>query len=82
MTIVYQYTTIAGTTLTESFDYGSYYPTWNPNHAVSPGEHHFQYYEIPQYIIKASSTMKWTSAGCLIFDIAPQVQITEIYGYS
>jgi len=86
LTIAYQYTSLNGTAYTEEIPYGDYYPTWNPNHVIEPGETQFQFYRIPQSIISACSSTKakFDSDGDLIgyeWDVYPQLSVT-VYGYS
>jgi hypothetical protein len=82
LTIALKYTCTNGTTLRKEIVYGDYNPTWNPGYAVQPGEIPYQEYRIPDYIIKATSTTKWNPNGYWVFDIYPQVEILEVYGYS
>ena len=86
LTIVYQYTSLNGTTYTEEVNYGDYHPTWSPNNVIEPGEIQFQFYRIPQSIISACSSTKarHDSDGDLIgyeWDVYPKLTVT-VYGYS
>ena len=86
LTIVYQYTALNGTEFTQEIYYGDYFPTWNPNHVIEPGETQFQFYRIPQSILTDCSTYreKRDADGDLIgyeWDISPKLTI-NVYGYS
>ena len=81
LTIVYQYTCPNGTKFTESIDYGSYTPTWGSGAVIDPGGAPDVYFRIPEYIIRASSSTMTNEYGTK-WDVYPQVEVLEIYGYS
>jgi hypothetical protein len=85
LTIVYQFTSLNGTSYTEEIYYGDYVPTWGPNNVVQAGETQFQYYRIPQSIISACSSTKsvFNTRGEYLydtFDVYPKLTIT-VFGY-
>jgi hypothetical protein len=82
LTIVYQYTRLNGTTITESIDYGSYTPVWGANSIIDVGSVPIVSFRIPDYIIYASSSTKRNAADFLVWDVYPQVEVLEIYGYA
>jgi hypothetical protein len=81
LTIVYQYTCRNDTTITENIDYGSYTPVWGANSIIDAGGVPIVSFRIPDYIIYASSSTKRNALGFLVWDVSPQVEVLEIYGY-
>jgi hypothetical protein len=82
LTIVYQYTCRNDTTITENIDYGSYTPVWGANSIIDAGGVPIVSFRIPDYIIYASSSTKRNALGFLVWDVSPQVEVLEIYGYA
>jgi len=83
LTIVYSYTTLNGTTIVKSVDYGSYVPSWQ-GILISPGTIPHLSFRIPDDIIRLSSSVKTNNidGGSLTWDVIPQVQVIDVYGYS
>jgi hypothetical protein len=85
LTIVYRYTALNGTTFISSVDYGNYEPTWNTGDTISPGDIPSLRFRIPDDIILVSSSVKMYYAGeggGYAWDIFPQVEAIEAYGYA
>lgn len=83
LTIVYRYTCLNGTVLTESVDYGRYSPSWGEGAVIDPGRVPNVYFRIPWSIIHDSSSTKTDeTTGYTIWDVSPQVEVLEIYGYA
>ena len=82
LTIIYQYTCLNETTITENIDYGSYTPVWGANSIIDVGSVPTVSFRIPDYIIYASSSTKRNALGFLVWDVYPQVEVLEIYGYA
>ncbi len=83
LTIDYLYTTLNGTTLTSNITYGTFHPSYSSGEFVTPGELPSTCYLIPQDIISACSTTYYDPANTeYFFKIPPQLNVTEVYGYS
>lgn len=81
LTIVYKYTPINGSAITEEVTYGDYFPVYDPGQVLQPGAHHVQNYGIPQNMVDVSSTKAFVGDN-LVYVIPPQIQILDVYGYS
>jgi hypothetical protein len=90
LTIVYQYTTLNGTSVTTEVGYGDYYPVWGWGAVVEPGATPSETCGIPGSIISACSRTKNVHSTdlfgrdieTLTLDVYPQLNVTEVYGYS
>ena len=86
LTIVYQYTTLNGTSKTAEVGYGDYYPIWGVGVIIDSGAIPYVTCRIPNSIMSACSTTKiiYTDGiqSGIQFDIYPQLNVTEVYGYS
>ena len=83
LTITYKYACLNGTIFTESVDYGSIAPYWGVGVMIEAGKIPELNFLIPEHIIRASSSLKTNeNSGVTIWDIRPQVEVLEIYGYS
>ena len=82
LTIVYQYTCLNNTVVTESINYGSYTPAWGAGAFIDVGEVPDVSFRIPEHIIRASSSTKTNALGFPVWHVYPQVEVLEIYGYT
>ena len=83
LTIVYKYKILEDETMaTTSVEYGTFIPAWGAGAVIEAGAVPEALYKIPNDIIQACSTTKTNEHGNIVFDIPPQLEIIEVYGYS
>ncbi len=87
LTISYHYTSLNGTEYTSEIGYGDYYPAWGVGQMIEAGKLPYLSYRIPQSIMDECSKVKITydrywSPLSYSWDIYPQLNVTEVYGYS
>lgn len=83
LTVVYRYTCINGTVITNSIDYGRCVPSLGFGFVLEAGGTLPDvYFKIPEYIVSASSSRIKDELGFLHFDIQPQIEVLEVYGYT
>lgn len=86
LTIIYRYTALNGTTSMRSVDYGGIYdPAWHNGDIVSPELVASIRFRIPNDILLVSSSITTYYAGeggGLAWDVSPQVEAVEAYGFA
>ena len=87
LTIAYQYTSLNGTLYKTEIDYGDYFPGYGVGEMIEPGQLPYLTYRIPQSIMDDCSKVHTTyspSDGTPLsysWEIYPQLNVTEVYGY-
>ncbi len=83
LTIVYKYTRLSDrAVLIESVEYGTFIPAWGAGVIIVAGEMPEFNYKIPENIIAPCSTTKVNENGCTVFDVWPQLEVMEVYGFA
>ncbi len=83
LTIVYKYTRLSDrAVVTESVEYGTFIPAWGAGVIIVAGEMPEFNYKIPENIITACSTTKVNENGCIVFDVWPELEVMEVYGFA
>lgn len=83
LTIVYKYTRLSDNVVViESVGYGTFIPAWGAGVIIEAGEMPEFNYRIPENIITACSTTKLNENYNIVFDVSPQLEVVEVYGFS
>jgi hypothetical protein len=91
VTVVYNYTCLNGTVFTDTINYGRCDPAWVAGNVIEPGGVTPDLtLRIPGYIVHASSSTKTEERideygrtyEVTVWDVYPQVEVLEAYGYT
>ncbi len=83
LTIIYKYTKLSDrAVIIESVEYGTFIPAWGAGVIIVGGEMPEFNYKIPENIVAACSTTKVNENDCIVFDVWPQLEVMEVYGFA